>query len=423
MTKLPSWAYVISNDVDGAVGRGAGSVGVGLHGEPGVPLVCVGDDGGQADGELLVERTGCFDGELVFSVHAPSGCEPAEDVVGVLDEVLVDVEWLGRRALRQVEVSRQSPRPGGTGGFSAGESAPQHQEVDDDVGARRCRECPLRKAKCADEISDGRHLSPSRWVAGVERVARGERDDEATGANEMEALDEEVVVEGVAAAVVARVVRGDLCEGHVADDEVERPVVGTEVLEAFGVDGRSSAVEVSGDLGGGRVQLDADQIGTVGSEADEVARPAPWFEDPTVAVEAELLDGRPHRGDDRGRGVVRVQRGAPSLGPSLVVAEERAELGSGVGVTIVVVVEDLGHRTPTRPSSEGLLLGGCRPSVLGSAGGEDAEGRQVGLELGPLSRRGEVGLACGSKRWRALRRRPVVYEVWMVSLIRARSRK
>ena len=113
----------------------SGSVGMGLHGEPGVPLACVGDDGGQADGELLVERTGCFDVELVFSVHAPSGREPAENVVGVLDEVLVDVERFGRGILRQVEVCRQSPRPGGTGGFSAGESAPQHQEIDDDVGA------------------------------------------------------------------------------------------------------------------------------------------------------------------------------------------------------------------------------------------------------------------------------------------------
>jgi hypothetical protein len=82
-----------------------------------------------------------------------------------------------------------------------------------------------------DEVGEHRHLPASGRVAGVEGVAGGEGDDEPAGSGEVERLEEEVVVQGVAAPVVVGVVRGDLGERDVADRHVEGAVLGAEVFE------------------------------------------------------------------------------------------------------------------------------------------------------------------------------------------------
>src|SRR5690606_40139925 len=62
------------------------------------------------------------------------------------------------------------------------------------------------------EVRDCGHLPPSGGVACIERVAGGECDHEAARSDEVQALEEEVVVQGVAAPVVDWVVRLDAGE-------------------------------------------------------------------------------------------------------------------------------------------------------------------------------------------------------------------
>jgi hypothetical protein len=235
----------------------------------------------------------------------------------------------------------------------------------------------------------------------------------------VETLDEEVAVQRVAVPVVTRIVGGDLGEGDVADHQVERAVLGAEILEPIGVDGRPRSVEVTGDLGGGLVELDAEEARLLRGEAQEVARPAARLEHPTSPVEAKVLHRPPHRGDDRRGGVVGVERGSPGLCPRLVAAQQTAKLVSGVGEAAVGVVEDLRDRTPTRPAGEHLLLGGRRPAVLALAGPQDAQGGEVGVELRSLTRRSEVTLAGWPEGRVAIRRYGAA---WSASLIAARSR-
>jgi hypothetical protein len=65
--------------------------------------------------------------------------------------------------------------------------------VPDDRG-----EGSLGQADRSHEVGHRCHLAACRRVAGIERVPGGECDHEPTGASQMERLDEEVVVQGVA---------------------------------------------------------------------------------------------------------------------------------------------------------------------------------------------------------------------------------
>ena len=236
-----------------------------------------------------------------------------------------------------------------------GVAAAQDEDVGDDVGARRGGEGPRREPDGADEVGQGRHLAPGRGVAGVEGVAGGEGGDHAAGPGELQALDEEVVVQPVAGAVAAGVVWDDVGERDVADDEVE-VVVRLVRLEGHCVDDGGVGVEVRGDAGGRRVELDPGHVRAGRSEPDEVAGAASRFED-VAAVEPEGGDRVPHGRDDAGVGVVGVE-GCPPRCLPLGVVEQAPELVAFRGVAVVGVVEDLGERAPAGPSSQDALVVG-----------------------------------------------------------------
>lgn len=101
---------------------------------------------------------------------------------------------------------------------------------------------------------------------------------------------------------------------------------------------------------------------------------------------------------------MRVQRGAPSLRPGIVVAEKGPQLGPFFDEAVVVLVEDLGHRTPTAPASQHALLVQAGPAVLGLASLENSERGEVGVEPRSMARGGKIRLALGpERRWAASR--------------------
>ena len=76
-------------------------------------------------------------------------------------------------------------------------------------GAKR----PIRETQGAAKVYVRRHLPTSRGVASIERVAGGERDHEAARSDEVQALEEEVVVQGMAAPGVDWVVSDNVRKG------------------------------------------------------------------------------------------------------------------------------------------------------------------------------------------------------------------
>lgn len=316
----------------------------------------VGDQRGERDRKLLNEIASRGHRQFVVAVHAAGGGQLTEDSIGMCEVVLIHLQR--RATVVHLDRCRTNAFPRGPGGLCPRYAATQHEQVDHHVGARGTGEGSLRETDGSDQIGHRRDLSPGRRVAGVEGVAGGERDNEPAGAGQVQRLDEEVVVQGVAAAVVARVVRSDLGEGQVADHQVEGVVGDPQLLEAGGVDRGSGGVEVFGDLGGRLVEFDAGQPGAIGSEADEVARPATGLEHPHIALDAERAGRLPHRLHDRGRRVVGVERRAPRLGPALLGPQQTSQLGALFRVAVVVGVEHQRDRTPTRPAGEHQLFVG-----------------------------------------------------------------
>ncbi|MDZ7734556.1 MAG: hypothetical protein U5R31_17050 [Acidimicrobiia bacterium] len=93
----------------------------------------------------------------------------------------------------------------------------------------------------------------------------------------------------------------------------------------------------------------------------------------------------------------------------------RSPTGAGLlacrGVAVVVLVEDPGSGAPARPAGEGGLLVRCRPPPLVGAAPKHAQRGEVGVEFRSGAGRGEISLAAGSERRRALRpTRPVRVE-------------
>ena len=348
--------------------------------------------------ERLVEgreqRPGRLDGQFPLPVHAAVGGQRAEHVLRVGGEELVHEQ----RLATVVDRSRHRRRPPTAPAIVAVPTATQHEQVAHDLCAGRAHEGASREAEGTDQVGSGFDLAAGSRVAGIGGVAGGEHRHQPARPGQLQALDDEVVVQSQPGAVVAGVVRGDLGEGDVADHQVEVPVRRDEGLEALGTDRCPGAVEMAGDRGGGGVGLHAGDLAAVGRQADEVARPASRLQHPP-AGEAQVRDRPPHGGDHLGGRVVGVERGPPGRRPCHLVAEEPASLLPGHGVGVVGLVEDLREAAPARPTSEHRLLLGRRVPPLGAQAVEDLQRRQIGLQLGGGPARCQVGLAPGPERY------------------------
>ncbi len=271
---------------------------------PAVDLCC-GDGGVEAQGELGDEVTvlvGAHD-EFLVAVLAVAQAEGAEDVLGVLREVFVDVDDsvladLDGRELGEVRAA----------GLHVLGAALQNEQVHDRLGARRSEHGAGGHTEGGDEVGAGGDLSSGAKAGRVHRVVAGEKGDDSAAevyfdvaalaavlgvagrcgglssvAYEIEGLENEVVVRGKVQRVVPGVDERDLVEGHVADAAVEVAVretgVDVRLLADVGV-----RVEVGGDLRADRIEFDPCDLHAAGSEADEGAGAAarldethPWL--------------------------------------------------------------------------------------------------------------------------------------------------
>ncbi|GAA2836372.1 hypothetical protein GCM10010505_69810 [Kitasatospora aburaviensis] len=101
-----------------------------------------------------------------------------------------------------------------------------------------------------------------------------------------------------------------------------------------------------------------------------------------AAVEAQSFDQAPHRLDQVGVGVVRVQGVVPG-GEPLRFVQQLSQLGREAGQVIRrVVLEDLRDRAPAGPASEDLLLVRRRRPVLGLQLPQQPERGQVVADPG-----------------------------------------
>ncbi|NKU81470.1 hypothetical protein GS893_24395 [Rhodococcus hoagii] len=149
-----------------------------------------------------------------------------------------------------------------------------------------------------------------------------------------------------------------------------------------------------GDLGGDRVELDADHLHSLGRRSQEMPATAARFEDAGALGQAGAFDGPPHRGRDRRIGVVRVD-GAQTGGVVFAWGEQLLQFGT-LGVELGLGgVEDLRDTAPPGPLGEyALFVRGGGP-VLGDEAGDERE--RVQVCPGALLRRGggqDVGTQC-----------------------------
>ena len=191
----------------------------------------------------------------------------------------------------------------------------------------------------------------------------------------------------VVRAVVLRVVQAHVSERHVADSQVEVPGGQARVGERLGPHGRVR-IQRARQSRARAVQLDAGQLGVGGRQSEEHAGAAARLEHP-AAVEPELADGLPDRGDDRRVGVVRVDRRATGAGVPIL-AEQLAQLSADRRPLAAVLVEHRGDRTPARPSRKRPLLAGARLAGLRFQAAHEPQRSQVRLDAGALTARGEL---------------------------------
>ena len=160
---------------------------------------------------------GRADHQLVGPVGAVDGAQRAEHRVRVVEEVLVD------RHLDAVELGHAGSAPRRSRpAVAAGFAAAQDQQVGDDAGARGALVRAAGQPHRADQVGQRGDLAAGGRVAGVHRVPGGQHRHQAAGADQVQRLDDEVVVDAVPGRVVPAVVQRDLAERHVADRQVER---------------------------------------------------------------------------------------------------------------------------------------------------------------------------------------------------------
>ena len=245
---------------------------------------------------------------------------------------------------------------------------------------------------CSGEVGQGGDLAACGGVAGIHGVAAGHHGDQAARPHQVQALDDEVVVDAVPAGVVPPVGQGEIAERDVADRQVEAAFGGTGVGERL-VGDIGIGVQHRRDRGGDWVQLHARDPGAAGREADEVPAAASCFQDAALG-EAELLHPCPDGLDEGGVGVVRVE-GVAGGGRQLPRCRQPGQFLACPGKLRLAVVEDLRDRAPPGPAGQDRLLLGQGRAVVPFDGAQRGERREVRADAGDGTGRGQVVLAPG----------------------------
>ena len=218
----------------------------------------------------------------------------------------------------------------------------------------------------ADQVGAFGQIMPDGRVLLVHRVAAGDERHDAAGAQLVERLGQEVIVNGAGQGRLAAVVRVEnsiVAERDIADHRVEVIVGQCRFLEAFG-ENRRVGIEALRDPGGNTVEFDAGSAASgkhlVRHEAEEMAHAHRGFEDPRSLRKTEAPHRLPHRLDDARRGEMSVRRrGARGL--VFVPGQEFAELTRDrLPFLRRIRPEGVRHRSPSRVSGKlGLLRFRC----------------------------------------------------------------
>ena len=148
----------------------------------------------------------------------------------------------------------------------------------------------------------------------VHRIAGGHKGDHAAGSNLVERLGKKVVVNGKTELVVSPVVDLVLSKGHVADGKVEEiPSVGGFKACHGNV---CLGIELLGDASRNGIQLHAVEpaaFHALRQHTEEVAHAHGRLQD-VAGLEAHAADSLIDCLDNRGAGVVSVQRGSSGGG-------------------------------------------------------------------------------------------------------------
>ncbi len=325
------------------------------------------------------------------------GC--AEHHLRVLHEIVVDLDGLRcHTGPGSGQDGRLDVQPVGFGRWLTVSPTPEDEHVGHDRCAGGLLVGSARQPDRTQEITEGGHPLPGLLVGlvgAVEGVAAGDQNDDAAGPGELQALEDEVVVDRVATTrVVLRVPYLVLAERDVADHDIEVLLRWPGVGEGLGEDLRVR-VEGAGDGRGDGVDLHADDLRVGGGICKEAPSAHAGFQHPQFRSgwDAEPLQGLP---DDPGVGrigVVRVQGRGPGLGV-LVVRQDFAQMGAfgrERGGELLALVEQVRGGAPARPLLEHLSLGlGGRP-VLRPQPQDDVYGRDVRGDPLPLRTRPSPG--------------------------------
>lgn len=318
----------------------------------------------QQVGDAHAEGVGAaLEADAERRAHGPADDRHGADgAAGMLVEVSVDVDGVlegrGLDPLGKLVLGKRD-------GLGA---AAQQQDVAQRLGSRLAPERLGGQAHRSQELGLLGQRAAGRGRVLVERVAAGEHRDDAAGADRLDALLDEIVVDRHAVDLDVAAV------GHVADRGVEGCGGDPALLEACGGDVRLGAERLR-DARRDRIELHAVEVqGEVGGrQAHEVAGAAARLEDRRgrVALADADLAQRVVDGADDGRRRVEGGEDGMALGCELVLAQQFLE-----------PVADL----------DPLALGLLGEGLLGAAPAG------IGLHGGDLLGRGAASLLGGGKR-------------------------
>ena len=239
--------------------------------------------------------------------RAAAEVEPAQHVVGVLEEIAVDVDGPGRRGI----IRRPDPCLVGRVGIWLG-ALFQDDDVGHDRRAGIALERPGGQAIGGNQIGLLCQLDPRGAALLVHRAGARDADDKPARPGLVQRLEEKVIVQRRPQPVIAPICGALRCERPVPDHQVIEVIGGGAVLVALDADVGVREQPLS-HRAGLLVEFDASPVGAGGEvgrhHREEVANAHRRLKD-TAAIEAHCAHHVPHRHDGGRVGIVGVDDGA-----------------------------------------------------------------------------------------------------------------
>ena len=288
-----------------------------------------------------------FNGEILFSVLRTFRGLSAEDHFGVVDEIMVDgkaVCVFAKLRPRRFKINRTV-------------ALLQEQNVGYHVRTGVCLERIVGKTNGTQQLGTFRDILSGAVVLAVQRIAGSHKRDDTARTHLIECLGKKVIVNRKTELVVSSVVYLILSEWHIADGKV---------IEIAPV-GRFKSGD--GDIGvrvkllcnpaGDAVQFHAIELAALHllrQTAEEVADAHRRLQN-VAGPETHIADSFIDRLDNRGAGVVRVQRGGTRSGVFLR-GKCGVKLGKLVFPVILAFIKGICQTSPADVFGENVLFFG-----------------------------------------------------------------